>query len=363
MRYVPMTMSSVRIALVLGLAAAGLAACEKKVAEAPPQQTRAVSVVTVEPREIQGGLVASGALIPREDTAIFPQLNGYRVTEVLVDEGATVRAGQPLARMDDTLLRAQLAQQEALANQQSVAADRADAEAARVKGLDSQGILAQEQIDARRFAALSARAQAKAQIAALADIRTREALMTVRAPFNGLIIERTVRPGDLSAGANPWFRMAKDSQVELAADVGEEALDKMRVGAPVEVTLADGAKVQGAVRLISPRIDANTKLGRVKISLPIRSDIRAGGFASASFLGFTRSALSAPETAVRYDADGAAVMVVGSDNRVSRVPVATGQRGGGYVELITGPPPGSRVVEKAAAMLVPGDTIRPSKAS
>lgn len=351
-------------ALLLALAAAGaLAGCEKKVVETAREQARSVTVVTVEPREIQGGLVASGSLLPREDTAIFPQISGYRVVEVLVDEGTTVRAGQPLARLDDTLLRAQLDQQVALARQENVAAQRADAEAARVKGLDTRGILAQEQIDSRRFAATSAHAQAAAQAAAVRDVETREALMTVRSPYDGLVIERNVRPGDMSAtaGANPWFRIAKNSQIELAADVGEESLDKMRVGAPVQVTLADGVKVQGRVRLVSPRVDAATKLGRVKIALPVRPDVRAGGFASAAFLGFTRSALAVPETAVRYDANGAAVMVVGPGDRVSRVPVTTGERGGGYVELITGPPAGSRVVEKAGAMLVPGDVVRPAR--
>jgi HlyD family secretion protein len=358
-----MTRHALPTTLLLALAAAGfLTGCEKKVAETAREQARSVTVVTVEPREIQGGLVASGSLLPREDTAIFPQISGYRVAAVLVDEGTTVKAGQPLARLDDTLLRAQLDQQTALARQENVAAERADTEAARVKGLDTRGILAQEQIDTRRFAAVSAHAQAAAQAAAVHDVETREALMTLRAPYDGLVIERNVRPGDMSSttSANPWFRIAKYSQVELAADVGEESLDKIRVGAPVQVTLADGVKVLGRVRLVSPRVDASTKLGRVRISLPVRPDVRAGGFASGAFLGFTRSALSVPETAVRYDANGAAVMAVAADDRVSRVPVTTGQRGGGYVELVTGPPPGTRVVEKAGAMLVPGDVIRPA---
>lgn len=359
-----MTHPRLSLAILVALATAtGLAGCEKKVAESAKEQARSVSVVAVQSREIQGGLTASGALIPREDTAIFPQISGYRVAEVLVDEGSVVKAGQPLARMDDTLLRAQLAQQEALEREQNVAADRAESEAARVKGLDSKGVLSQEQIDARRFAALSARAQANAQSAAVNDVKTREALMVVRAPYNGLVIERNVRPGDMSGGANPWFRLAKESQVELAADVGEDALGKMQVGAPVRVTLADGATVEGRVRLVSPRVDAATKLGRVKISLPVRPDVRSGGFASAAFTGVTRSALAVPETAVRYDADGAAVMVVGADDKVVRAPVTTGQRGGGFVELLTGPPAGARVVEKAGAMLVPGDVVRPANAS
>ncbi len=346
--------------LALGLVA-GLIGCQKKVAEAPRQQARSVSVVTVEAREIEGGLIASGALVPREDIAVYPQLTGYRVARVLVDVGARVAAGQPLVQLDDTLLHAQLAQQAALATQQKVLADEADAQAARVKGLDNEGLLSQEQIDTRRFAARSARAQANAQAAAALDLRTREGLMEVRAPRAGLVIERNVRLGDLAgAGTTPWYRIARDGLVELAADVGEDALGKLRPGSLAKVTLADGAVVPGVVRLVNPAIDTATKLGTVRIALPIRADIRVGGFAKASFTGATRSALAVPETAVRYDANGASVMVLGADDRVNRVPVTTGQRGGGYVELVTGPPDGSRVVEKAAAMLTSADYVRPA---
>ncbi|HEY2179798.1 MAG TPA: efflux RND transporter periplasmic adaptor subunit [Caulobacteraceae bacterium] len=337
---------------------AGCAA--KKPAQTARDQARAVSVVAVEPRQIQGGLAASGALVPREDVAIFPQLTGYRVAKVFVDVGSQVRAGQPLVQLDDVLLRAQLAQQDALAAQQRTLAAEADEQSNRVKGLDNEGLLSKEQIDQRRFAAKAAEAQARAQAAAANDIRTRERLTMVRAPFSGLVFERDVRFGDMTGSTTPLFRMARDSRVELAADVSEDALDKMRPGAAAMVTLADGSEVQGFVRLISPAIDPATKLGKVRIALPVRPDIRAGGFASARFVGFTRSASAVPETAVRYDAEGASVMAVGADDRVSRVPVTTGQRGGGYVELLTGPRDGTKVVEKAGAMIVPGDYIRPT---
>jgi HlyD family secretion protein len=339
--------------------ACGLAGCGKKAAESAREQARSVSVVTIAPREIEGGLAASGALVPREDVAIFTQLSGYRVARVLVDVGSWVKSGQPLVQLDDVLLRAQLAQQIALAAQQKAMADQADEQAARVKGLDNEGLLSKEQIDQRRFTATAARAQATAQEAAANDMRTREGLMLVRAPFSGLVIERNVRFGDMSGGTTALFRIARDGVVELAADVSEDTLDKIHAGDKATVTLADGTDVPGVVRLISPAIDPSTKLGKVRITLPVRPDVRAGGFASATFLGIKRSASAVPETAVRYDAEGASVMVVGADDKVQRVPVTTGQRGGGFVELITGPAPGARVVEKASAMLVPGDFVRP----
>jgi HlyD family secretion protein len=348
----------VACAIALGLAA-GLAACQKKVVETPKEQARTVTVVPVSQHEIEGGLVASGQLTPRETISIYPQVNGYRVAKVFVDVGDQVKAGQPLVQLDDTLLTAQLAQAVALAQQQAVLADQAEAQAIRVKGLDGEGILSQEQIDTRRFAARSARAQANAQAAAVQDLRTRESLMMVRAPRAGLIIERNVQLGDLSgAGTNPFYRMAENGQIELAADVSLDALGKLRPGASARVTLGNGGQVTGVVRLVSPAVDPSTKLGKVRITLPVRADVHSGDFAQATFLGGTHSSLAVPETAVRYDANGASVMVVGSDDRLARVPVTTGERGEGWVELLTGPPLGARVVEKAGAMFVPGDFVK-----
>ena len=129
------------------------------------------------------------------------------------------------------------------------------------------------------------------------------------------------------------------------------------------VTLADSSTAQGVVRLVSPRVDSTTRLGTVRISLPVRPDIRVGGFAKASFVDLSRAVPAVPETAVRYDANGASVMVVGADGRVGQQPVQTGQRGGGYVQLLVGPPPGAVVVAKAAAQLLPGDYVKPEWSS
>ncbi|MHB8528625.1 MAG: efflux RND transporter periplasmic adaptor subunit [Caulobacteraceae bacterium] len=344
--------------LLVVAAAAALCACHKPPQETTRQQARAVTVAVVAPRLLAGGLVATGQLIPREDTAVFPELTGYRVTRVFVDEGAWVKGGQPLAQMDDVLLKDARDQQAALAAQQKVLADQAEAQAARVRGVQAEGLLSDEQIQARRFAARSARAQYNAQAALARDAANRVALTTIRAPYDGLVIERDVRPGDVSAPTNPWFRIAKAGQIELDADVSEGVLSKLRPGDKAKVTLADGDSALGVIRLVSPRIDTTTRLGKVRITLPVRPDIRAGGYARASFLTATRPALTVPDSAVRYDADGASVMAVGADDRLVRVAVTTGQRGGGFVELITGPPVGTRVVAKAGAMFTPGDYVR-----
>jgi HlyD family secretion protein len=351
-------------ALTLGLTF-GVAACHPPTANSAAegqQQARTVSVVRIDVLPIAGGIVTSGVLTPRNQVAVNPDLTGYRVSKIDVDEGTWVKAGQPLAEMDGSILRAQLDQQNALVAEQKANADQRAREAARVADLDNQGVIAEEQVQARRFAATGAKASASAAAASAHEVQTRLDHMVLRAPVAGLVLQRHVNLGDISgAGVNPWFVMADGGEIELYADVAEADFEKMRPGMKATVTLADGSTAAGVVRLVSPRVDTTTRLGTVRISLPNRSDIRAGGYAKATFTDLSRAVPALPETAVRYDANGASVMVVGAGGRVSQVPVRTGDRGGGYVELVTGPPAGSVVVAKAAAQILPGDYVKPEE--
>jgi len=349
------------LALVAGTL--GLAACHKTPAPVASEssQARTVRVVQVAPHLLAGALTASGPLIAREEAAVIPEVTGYRVARVLVEEGAVVIQGQTLAQLDGALIRGQLDQQAALAAQARVQAEQAEAEAARVKGLDGQGVLSQEQIDQRRFAARAARANAEAQAAALRDLQTRSGKLAVTAPVAGLVLERTVRPGDLSSSGatTPWFRIARDGEIELEAQLSDTALPRVRPGQPVSVRLSDGTQVKGVVRLVSPSVDPQTRLGDVRIRLPSNRDIRSGGFAQATFTEAVTPVAAVPESAIRYDAEGSSVMVVGADNRVHQTPIKTGARAGGFVELVSGPPLNARVLEKAASLVLPGDKVKP----
>jgi HlyD family secretion protein len=363
MRLSNMTTRGMVAALLLALATAG---CAKKadVAAAPPP--RVVSVAPVETRTLAGGLQTSGLLVSREEAAVYAEspLAGYRVARVFVEPDARVTKGQALVQLDDTLLRSQIAQQAALVAQQKVAAEQADEQARHISGLEGQGVLSTEQIDQRKFQARSTHAALDAQTAQLRDLQTRDERMTIRAPVGGLVLERSVRPGDVAGGATtPMFRLARDSLVELEAQVAEGDLAGIKVGDAVQVALPDGASVQGSVRLVYPSVDPQTKLGKVHVSLPVRPDLRPGGFGRAVFTGLNRTVNAVPETAIRYEADGASVMVVGADNRVKQVPVKTGEHSGGYVELLQGPAVGARVLLGGSTFVLAGDQVRPQPAS
>jgi HlyD family secretion protein len=344
-----------------------LAACDSPSASAAVTKAtadkqltpKAVTIVEIAPHMINGALTASGDLVPLQEAAVLPEMPGYRVIEVFADVGDSVKQGQVLAKLDPALLEDQLAQQEALAAHAEAQAVQAEEQAQRVADLDDAGVLSEEQIRERRLQAQAARQNAIAQAALLRDMRTRVTKLAVIAPVAGLVLERTVRPGDLAANSSTaWFKLAKDSVIELQAQLSEADLANVRLRQHATVTLPSGATADGVVRLISPQIDPHTNLGWVRITLPVRPDIRAGGFARAEFNDVSGMALSVPETALRYDADGASVMLVDADNHARRYPVRTGMRGSGLVQLIEGPPPGSRVVRSAASFLLDGDSVQ-----
>ena len=352
--------------LALAVSAFGLSACGKgsagktkiEGAATAPADMRSVRVIKVESRELTGGLVASGVLVSREEAAVGSELAGFRVARVLVEEGAVVAAGQPLVQLDNTLIQAQIEQQTALVAQQAVAARQSQLQADRVVGLQGQGVVSEEQLQQRQFQAESSRAALAAQTAILNDFKTRQARMTIRAPVSGRVLERTVRPGDISGGGT-YFRIARDNLVELDAEVPERSLSTVQVGDGAEVTLPSGKVVQGKVRLISPRIDAQSRLGRIRVLLPVSNDLRPGGYAQAAFNSATRKATVVPEAAIRFDAEGASVMVVGEGNRVQQVKIKAGQRSEGYVELLEGPPVGATVVKGAGSFVMSGDVVKP----
>jgi HlyD family secretion protein len=347
---------------VVILGALAVAGCQKTTSAAAEAAPRTVRVARVVNEPLASTLSVSGILTPREEAAVTSELTGFKVEKVYVDQGDWVKAGQPLAQLDDTLLRAQINEQQAVVSQQAVAAQRAESQAKNVEGLDNKGVLSQEDIDTRRFAAKTAQAAVVAAQAQLADLMTRQSRMTLRAPVSGPVLARAVRPGDMPSGASagqPLFRIARDGLIEIDAEVPEADLFKLKPGLQADVTLPDGSNAKGTVRLISPEIDQTTKLGRARILLPVNPALRPGGYAYARIPGVRTNGLVAPDRAVSYDADGAAVYVVDPSNRVHRVAVRTGQRSGGYVELLQGPPVGSRVLVTGASFVLDGDKVTP----
>jgi HlyD family secretion protein len=304
-------------------------------------------------------LAASGLLIPREEAAVAAEVGGYLVDKVLVEEGARVSAGQELARLDPGLLLARIDQAKAGVAQAVALAEQARGEADRVKTFDARGVMSIEQVAAREFQAKTAEAAVAVARAQLEDLLSQERRLVVRAPVAGIVLERMVRPGDVASLSEPMFRLARDGLLELDAEVPEDVLAGIAPGESATVSLPSGDTIEGSVRLISPRIDPLTKLGRVRVSLAPHPQLRAGGYARATFSRTGKPVAAVEEKAVQWEASGPRLITIDDNDLAHPVLVRIGVRDAGYVALEQGPPVGTRVALGSGVALLDGDRVNP----
>jgi HlyD family secretion protein len=325
-----------------------------------PADAQSMRTTHVELRDLSDEVRATGRLVVREEAAVGSELAGYRVSRVYVDEGDWVKQGQALAQLDDTLLQAQIAQAEATLATQKATVTFRRSQLDRAESLAKEGAVSQAALDQSRMEAASSEAALLASQATVNEMKVRQSRMTLRAPVAGAVLQRALRPGDISGGsATPYFRIARDGLIELDAEMPDTALAHVKIDDTASVTLGTGETITGKVRFISPRVDSNTNLGRARVALPFDANLRPGSFAEARFNAASAGVLSVPASAVRYESGGASVMVVDANNMVKQTPVKLGQRAGDFVELVEGPPAGTRVLATGSAFTLDGDVIKP----
>lgn len=356
-------------------------------APATPGSGPSVSVVAAERSAFAETILVTGSLTARREILVSPQIEGYRVSEILVEEGDRVDTGQVLARLADDTLKAQLAQLEAnlLRADASIAQARsriteaeatkkqADASFARAQELIRSGATSRSVFDEREAAASTAEASLalardglrvaqaeKAQIEAqIREAQLRLSYTEIKAPEGGVVSRRTARIGALAtSAAEPLFRIIANGEIELEAEAPEIYLPRLSVGQPARIDVAGLKPREGKVRLVSPEVDRSTRLGKVHIFIGQDDALRVGSFARATIQTSSKDGLAVPSTAVLSRDSGPTVQVV-KDGRVESRRVTTGMSNGGKVEILDGLAEGELVVLRSGTLLRDGDTVRP----
>lgn len=346
-----------------------------------------ISVVKAVLAEFRETVLVSGSLVAREEILVAPEIEGLRVVELFADEGTKVRKGQVLARLVSEQLDAQMAQNDASLARNTAAiaqaksgivqaearAREAQAQLDRAEPLKKSGYLSGSTYDQRESAAATAASQVIASNDALKSTEADRAIVEaqrrelewrrsnteVKAPADGVVSRRNARIGAMAtAVGEPMFRVISNSEVELDAEVVETDLVKVKEGQKVHISAAGADDIQGTVRLVSPEIDKSTRLGRVRVFLGPRPDLKIGAFARGSIETQQSHGIGLPATAINFGLDGAHVQIVRGDI-VQRRAVKTGLTSGDLVEIVEGVVADELAVARAGTFLRDGDKIHP----
>jgi RND family efflux transporter MFP subunit len=286
-------------------------------------------------------IYATGTVEPTVMLPIAPRVAG-RLTELNVDEGARVRKGQVLARLDDADLESTVAELEARAR---FARDQLR----RNEELVKRGVTAAIELD-------RARADADAAAAQVRRARAQRDFTALTAPADGTIIRRDGEIGQFIPAGQPVFYLSCCAPLRVTAEVDEEDIPRVHVGQAV-VLRADAlpdAKLTGTVAEVTPKGDPVARSYRVRVRLTDPGRLQVGMTVDANLIVAERAnALLVPTTAV---VDGAVWVV--RDGRLARQPVQVGVSGDARTEIRGGLAPEARIVAQPTDALEEGRRAR-----
>jgi len=328
--------------------------------EPPPAEPRgaiAITSTTVQQQNWPQTLDAHGAVAAWQEAQVSARVSGLPLLSLYVQVGDRVRRGQVLARFDDRTVRADVAAAEATLASARATLRQHVADRNRTFQLRGSGAVSEQELQSAQTQVDTAAAQVDLAAAQLEAQRVRLADCEVRAVDDGVISARSATLGQVAQAGTELFRLIRQDRLEWRAELTAEQMERVTIGQEAIVQLSEGRSVTGRVRQLTPALDEGTRLGWVYVDLPVGSALRAGAYVSGRIALARELAMAVPPEAVVIR-DGRASVFRVVAGRAVQVPVATGRRSDGAVEIVRGIRVGERVAMRGAGFLNDGDRVQ-----
>src|SRR5436190_1224316 len=356
-----------------------------------PKPVPVRTAVVVQPGSAGGErtlLNASGYVTARRKSTVSAKVTG-KVTEILVEEGMKVEAGQILARLDSSNVEKSMHLAEAQAESARKALDetkanlnKAERELKRIAQLAAEKVSSPSDLDNAEAEAKSLQARLDRQLADVAVAEREIALWKqqfddtiVRAPFSGIVTTKDAQPGEMispmSAGGftrTGICTIVDMTSLEIEVDVNESYINRVSSGQPVEGTLDAYPEWQIPCKVIAiiPTADrqkatVKVRVGFVKLDPRILPDMSAKvAFRASGEVKTTERKLTVPRAAVRQR-DGRDTVFLVQNGRVEQRAVTLGGAQGDDVTIAAGLSGGERLVVDAPVDLGDGARVTEQK--
>jgi membrane fusion protein (multidrug efflux system) len=297
--------------LIAAVTAALFVSCSRGGKAEPPRQAeekKAVKarVMTLEPRDFTKRLTLSGSSKASSEVTVAAEAGG-RIARIGFEKGDRVKAGAPLAWLDDSSAKAELAQAEA-------GRDLAALEHRKLKALEERKAGVSEfQLEQARLNLNSA----EARVAAVKALLTK---FIVNAPISGVLVTREVETGAIIAPGQPISRLISTDPMKIAAGMPEMAIADFHSGltATARFDAFPEREYEGKITFISPAVNSVTRTFDMEVTI-WNHDAKIFPDMSAKVefpWRHVKNAMLIPQSATVELTDGHAVFVV--DGGVAR---------------------------------------------
>jgi len=349
-----------RIPLWLLLAVLGFACSDGGQVEEEPERPL-VEVERIVITDLEDRVTAVGEIVATHHAVLAAEVDG-RVTELVVEEGAAVEVDQPILLLDPARRQLELDHAEAQVVEAQAQVENDRRRVARQRELFGQKIASRSTLDETETALRLSEAKLTAARADLGVERRALREATVRAPFDGLVVERKVSLGEYVQVGEPLVEIVSLDPIEVEFRVAEVDSSFVRSGQGVNVTVAPypDRVFRAKVTVISPTIDRQTRTLRVKAALDNPEGLlRPGLFARADLgLDMREGVAVIPSEAVLQRVDGSVVFVLEDGQRVRRRVVEIASFQEDHVVVEEGLETGEEIVVRGHSDLLDGQAVR-----
>ena len=317
--------------------------------------------MTVELSTIADQVRSYGTVKAQDLVSVSPQVSN-RLTDIYVDLGDTVEAGQLMAKIYDKTFRDQLSQAQAQLAQSRIALRRDSAQFERQRQLLEMDLVSDSEYEIALATYRNTMAQLESARASLTQAQENFNFTEVRAPVNGVVVSRSLEEGDLAPSGQTLFELASDSGFETRIFLPVQDWRSVRIGQSVQLRVSNEASVSatGIISRKSPQLDPTTGLGEVVITLSqVGGSIYSGVLAenliniqtNDNAVVIPRSALvEVVETVVNPESNtielerSYSVFVSKGDSVAERRTLELGIEQGDRIEVLSGLRPGDNIV-------------------
>jgi RND family efflux transporter MFP subunit len=338
--------------------------------------TKSLEVQTVNVIHPQRGNSSSDLTLPGmiqafSQSPIYARVDGY-VRTWYVDIGTHVKKGQLLAEIDAPEVDQQLNQARAMLIQAQTSLTLAKVTAPRYQELIKTNSVSQQEVDQNNQNLAAQEANVEAASANVSRLEQMQGFEKVVAPFDGVITERKTDFGDLVNAGNSGvgrelFRISQNDTVRVFVTVPEEFSKQVRPGtkASMDLTELPNRHFAVAVTRTSDAIDANSRTLTVELDVPNPSgELLPGAYANVHFqLPLNMVPLVLPSSTILFQSDGPQVGIVNQKNQVELRKVTIGHDFGDTIQIVAGVRSTDAVIANPPDSLTNGMNVAVQKGS
>jgi RND family efflux transporter MFP subunit len=335
----------------------------------PQRPPVSVVLAPVEAKAMPVRLDAIGSVQPAATVVVRSRVDS-QIDQILVADGAAVKEGDVIAKLDSRAIEAQIRQAEATLAKDRATREQAERDAARLADLLARGSGTQIAADNAKTAVQSARAVASADQAALDNLRVQFGFYTVKAPISGRIGVVSQKAGNIARqgeAANALATINQISPIYVAFSLPQRFLpelrDAMASGEARAVATPQGAtkSAEGKVAVLDNAIDAATGTITVRAIFDNADEMLwPGQFCNVRVvLRVEQNAVVVPREAVQVGQNGNFVFVADDNKTAQMRKVAVGRYLDDEAVIASGLKVGEKVVVDGQAMLAPNAPIAP----